>query len=502
MANLKTPGVYTVEKNAFPGSAVAVETSIPVFIGYTEKAERNGKSLIGKPTRISSLSEYHEMFGYGFQSKFTITSAGNAVMKEETLSLNGEDMVLSIKPNHTAYFYNCIRLFYANGGGSCYICSVATYGGTPEGFEIKASDFKKDTIENSLDIFDDILAKEYEPTMIVIPDIIALGKDAYPIYKKVLSHCANTQSRIGIFDLKKQGVSDKTDDVVHEFRTEIGDTNLNYGTAYYPWLKTSVVQAQEVTFENLDTSVDLKSLLPEENAKKLLADYSKKSTPAIDDKKILNQSLKAISPTYNQILEAIRSKLNELPASAAMAGIYTMVDNTRGVWKAPANVSINMVVAPCTPISSEEQESLNIDVIAGKSINAIRSFPGEGVLVWGARTLDGNSQDWKYINVRRTVIMIEQSLKLAIKAYVFEPNDESTWVTVKSMMTNFLTNLWKQGALAGATPEDAYDVQIGLGTTMTSKDILDGIMRATIKLAIVRPAEFIVITFQQQQQQS
>lgn len=185
-----------------------------------------------------------------------------------------------------------------------------------------------------------------------------------------------------------------------------------------------------------------------------------------------------------------------------MAGIYTMVDNSRGVWKAPANVSVNMVVAPCTTISSEEQERLTIDVIAGKSINVIRLFPGQGVLVWGARTLDGNSQDWKYINVRRTAIMIEQSLKLAMKAYVFEPNENNTWITVKSMMTNFLTNVWKQGGLAGATPEDAFDVQIGLGTTMTPNDILDGIMRVTIKLAIVRPAEFIVITFQQQQQQS
>jgi uncharacterized protein len=502
MADFKTPGVYIVEKNAFPGSVVAVETAIPVFIGYSEKAERNGKSLIGKPTRITSLAEYHEMFGYGFQSKFTITSAGNMVMKEEALNLNGQQMLVTVKPNHIAYFYNCIRLFYANGGGSCYICSVATYEDKPDGFEIKASDFIKDTTENSLDIFDDILAKEYEPTMVVIPDIIALGKDAYPIYKKVLSHCADMQSRIGIFDLKKQGVSDKTDDVVHEFRTEIGDTNLNYGTAYYPWLKTTVVQADEVSFENLDKSVDLKSLLAEEKAKELLTNFSANANPSKDDKEFFHQSLKAISPSYNQILEAIRSKLNELPASAAMAGIYTMVDNSRGVWKAPANVSVNMVVAPCTTISSKEQESLNVDFIAGKSINAIRLFPGQGVLVWGARTLDGNSQDWRYINVRRTVIMIEQSLKLAMKAYVFEPNDEGTWITVKSMMTNFLTNLWKQGALAGATPEDAFDVLIGLGTTMTPNDILDGTMRVTIKLAIVRPAEFIVITFQQQQQQS
>lgn len=98
--------------------------------------------------------------------------------------------------------------------------------------------------------------------------------------------------------------------------------------------------------------------------------------------------------------------------------------------------------------------------------------------------------------------MLEQSIKLALRAYLFEPNDANTWVTVKTMIVNFLTDKWKQGALAGATPEDAFDVQLGLGTTMTSLDILEGKMLVSIKLAIVRPAEFIVVTFQQQMQKS
>jgi phage tail sheath protein FI len=153
-------------------------------------------------------------------------------------------------------------------------------------------------------------------------------------------------------------------------------------------------------------------------------------------------------------------------------------------------------------VPDEEQQSLNIDVNAGKSINVIRAFPGIGTLVWGGRTLDGNSTDWKYINIRRTLIMIEQSLKLAIRAFVFEPNDANTWITVKSMMDNFLVNLWKQGALAGAVPEQAFSVQVGLGSTMTGDDILEGRMLINVKLAIVRPAEFIIITFQQQMQQS
>ena len=117
-------------------------------------------------------------------------------------------------------------------------------------------------------------------------------------------------------------------------------------------------------------------------------------------------------------------------------------------------------------------------------------------------SLDGNSQDWRYISVRRTVIYIEQSIKYAAEPYVFAPNVATTWSNVKAMITNFLTNAWQQGALAGAKADDAFTVDVGLGTTMTPVDILDGIMRISVKIAVTRPAEFIVITFEQKMQQS
>lgn len=217
--------------------------------------------------------------------------------------------------------------------------------------------------------------------------------------------------------------------------------------------------------------------------------------------KTLHQTLLAIVPLYKSILTSLREKLNLLPPSAAMAGIYSMVDNTVGVFQSPANISIGSVVAPSVNLTNGEQEDLNIP-LNGKAVNAIRTFPGKGVLVWGARTLDGNSQDWRYISVRRTMIFIEQSIKIAAEAYVFEPNTALTWTNLKALVTNFLTNVWQQGALAGATVEDAFSVDIGLGVTMTPVDILDGNMKMTVKVAATRPAEFIVITFQQQMQKS
>lgn len=215
----------------------------------------------------------------------------------------------------------------------------------------------------------------------------------------------------------------------------------------------------------------------------------------------IDKMLRANVPLYQEMTEAIAKRANTMPPSAIMAGIYTRVDNSRGVWKAPANESVASVAGPTIVVSHGDQENLNVST-TGKSINAIRPFVGEGTLVWGARTLDGNSLDWRYISVRRTMIMIEESIRLASKAYVFEPNTANTWVTMRSMIENFLTNVWKDGGLAGSTPTDAFSVHVGLGETMTPVDILEGILRITVLVAVTRPAEFIEITFQQQMQKS
>ena len=155
-----------------------------------------------------------------------------------------------------------------------------------------------------------------------------------------------------------------------------------------------------------------------------------------------------------------------------------------------------------TKITNEQQEELNIHTEGGKSINAIRAFTGQGVMVWGARTLAGNDNEWRYINVRRFYNFVEESVKKATQQFVFEPNDANTWVRVSTMIENFLTNLWRQGALAGATPQDAFFVKVGLDVTITRDDLLNGIMNVEIGLAVTRPAEFIILRFSQKMQES
>lgn len=215
-----------------------------------------------------------------------------------------------------------------------------------------------------------------------------------------------------------------------------------------------------------------------------------------------NNSLKDVFGTYKTLLNRAEQDLMVLPPSAAIAGIYTKVDNDRGVWKAPANVSLSSVSGPYVVLNAKDQEGLNVDVNAGKSINAIRSFTGKGVLVWGARTLAGNDNEWRYVPVRRFFNMVEESVKKATEQFVFEPNDANTWVRIRAMIENFLTLQWRAGALAGAKPDHAFFVKVGLGETMTADDILEGRMIVEIGMAVVRPAEFIILRFSHKMQES
>lgn len=291
---------------------------------------------------------------------------------------------------------------------------------------------------------------------------------------------------------------------IQTFRNNTGLMGLDYGAAYYPFIGTTTMQVSDIDYTNLFGG-DAKQLAPLLNpasnpnaaAAQILVNINNPSATPLTVTQYHNALLNA-SKTYTEIINQVLTIANVLPPSGAMAGVITTNDNQIGPWQAPANTSI--VGASSLPInlSESQQGNLNMDAVSGKSINAIRFFNGIGILVWGARTLEGNSQDWKYINVRRTMTFLEQSCKLACHAYVFQPNDKNTWEAVKSMISSFLTSVWKEGGLMGATPADAFSVACGMGTTMTADDVLNGIMTVVVRVALVRPAEFIVLTFQQE----
>ena len=237
----------------------------------------------------------------------------------------------------------------------------------------------------------------------------------------------------------------------------------------------------------------------------LISDVDTIETVDINNGPLNGRKLGKITGIDNATFNIIKSEIGKLPVvlppSATIAGIYARVDADRGVWKAPANVGLNYVIEPSVQVSHEDQRDLNVDTVAGKSVNAIRAFVGKGNLVWGARTLAGNDNEWRYVSVRRFFNMVEESVKKATEQFVFEPNDKNTWVRVKAMIDNFLTSQWRAGALAGPTPDKAFYVSVGLGETMTAQDILEGNMIVEIGMAAVRPAEFIILRFSHKMQE-
>ncbi len=179
-----------------------------------------------------------------------------------------------------------------------------------------------------------------------------------------------------------------------------------------------------------------------------------------------------------------------VPPSGHVAGIYARSDRERGVHKAPANEVMHGVLDVKLSITKGEQEILN-----SKGINCIRAFPGKGICVWGSRTTASNTL-WRYVNVRRLMFYIEESIDKSTRWATFEPNSEKLWRTVRVSITEFLTRVWRNGALMGSKPEESFFVRCDR-TTMTQTDIDNGRLICVIGLAIAKPAEFVILRIAQ-----
>ncbi|MGY6521128.1 MAG: phage tail sheath family protein [Mongoliitalea sp.] len=652
----KTPGVYVREVSKFPPSVAQVETAIPAFIGYTQKAKKiNNDDLLNKPTRITSVLDFVTLFG----------GAPDVTINSINLGPNNE--VLGVDVSERYYLYEAVRMFYANGGGPCYIVSVGKYGDTVQ---------NGDGISPGLLRGLDAIRKQDEPTILLSPDASIMSQgDMNTLHGAMLRQCNDLQDRFCVFDLKENAGKDYAE-IVDDFRDGIGMNFLKYGAAYTPWIKANL--PRDISYKNLKgrissggSTIDLADLIDDAAAKstansldnlvddfqeiqsvfnsirtpaftsiearaerlianlrlnrnrdsliqlltfyvqvidtvrdaidvgsltnitirhrgsagflfetlqgklggsessgaifeiveeirKMMADSSALSSAfsivsasgldmaaasssstdyfgtgtsnsdrisphvqalagfwpvlrssldviieSTDDLiKSTQEAAKDAIPALKNIFQSIRKEYLTLPPSSTIAGVYASVDSERGVWKAPANVSLNQVADVTTLIDRQIQDNLNIHPATGKSINAIRPFTGKGIMVWGARTLAGNDNEWRYVPVRRFFNMAEESIKKATEQFVFEPNDANTWVKVRAMIENFLILQWRAGALAGATPDDAFYVRIGLGQTMTAQDILNGYMIVEIGMAVVRPAEFIVLNFSHKMQES
>lgn len=516
---IKSPGVYINEINAFPNSVVPVATAVPAFIGYTPQALYEGKSYTNVAHKISSFSDFQAIYCYPdppqpappakqYSPEYYLVQQKTQPTEGDYLLIDNAFYSIVPDPNTIYYLYNSIRLFYENGGGDAYIVSVGTYGAPSKNPMTPGTQIVNPNVElNDLMSGLALLKNEQEPTMYICPEATLLSvANNGTLMQEMLLQASQMQTAVAIFDIIGGKDPDPilyTNDIV-TFRNNTGVQGLNYGTAYYPFIGTTIMQNTDIDYTNLFGG-DIQQLAPllnppdnpNQSVATILASIANPAGSGLTVTQY-NNALVNASPTYTMIIKHILADANILPASGAMAGVITTTDNNVGPWQAPANTSIVGAASLPIRLSESQQENLNMDAVSGKSINAIRFFNGIGILVWGARTLDGNSLDWQYLSVRRTVTFLEQSCKLAAQAYVFEPNTKNTWEGVKSMIGSFLTSVWKEGGLQGATAADAFSVNCGLGVTMTANDILAGFMNVTVQIAVVRPAEFIVLTFQQE----
>lgn len=222
---------------------------------------------------------------------------------------------------------------------------------------------------------------------------------------------------------------------------------------------------------------------------------AKKVQDVIAHRDIFDSEYAALYHPWLTVFDPLDKKNIAIPPSGAVMGIYARSDNTRGVHKAPANEVVRACSGLDVQFNKGEQDILN-----PKGINLIRSFPGQGIRVWGARTVSSNPK-WKYVNVRRLFIFIEESIKANTNWAVFEPNDTALWVRVQRTISVFLTNLWRNGSLMGSSPEEAFFVNIGRDT-MSQDDIDNGRLICVIGVAPVKPAEFVIFRITQKTSES
>ena len=472
MPTYKTPDVYIEEIPVFPPSVAEVGTAIPAFVGYTEKATKKGNDLTLKPTKLYSLAEYEELFGGPHPEQINVALATDANAP------NGLKVTYSVGTGATlpAYLlYWAVKMYYDNGGAQCYVVSVGDYGDA----------IAKGDDDTGLQGGLVQVGLQDEPTLLVVPEATRLAfADYQSVAQAMLAQCGKLKDRFAILDVwggeTKLGddvdIGNNTDKEVVLANRDAWATNLKYGAAYYPFLKTAI--NHHVALDANGVVTNFKVTLPGAQA-------------AVDLSSIEATNTKE----FNVAKAAVNDHFLTLPPSGAVAGVYAAVDGARGVWKAPANVALASVLEPVVRIDNLLQEGLNVDPTTGKSINAIRAFSGKGTMVWGARTLAGNDNEWRYVSVRRFFNMVEESVKKSTYFAVFEPNDATLWVKVRGMIENYLIDKWREGALAGALPKDAFYVKCGLGTTMSAQDILEGRLHVEIGMAVVRPAEFIVLKF-------
>jgi len=507
----------------------AVGTAVAAFIGYTERAERekNGEkqSLVGKPQLVTNWSQYVQHFG-GF--------------------IEG------------AYLPDSVYGYFANGGGICYIVSVKTLGTSDDPSKAKAAEITVQSDEDKPANLVKFLAKEAGTpgnnveveVKAVVPELPSgEGDEKKPPPKptefNVIVKVSGRQ--VERFDSLTTGKGDNNvATVLAEQSTvvtaEVLSTKANVvpaGGSYA--LEGGVVETKSITLADYQGSVaervGLGGLEPIDDITMLIApdlmsayesgELDMKGVQSvqqtiIDYCELVRYCFAVLDAPPNLMPQEIKewryevnydttraalyypwlevadmtgnggSRTRMIPPSGHVAGVYARTDNTRGVHKAPANELVRATIGLGVNVTKGEHDLLN-----PAGINVIRSFPGRGIRIWGARTLSSDPA-WRYINVRRLFNMIEESIERGTQWVVFEPNDPFLWGRIRRDVGAFLTNVWRTGALFGTTPGQAFYVKCDEETNPPEQRDL-GQLVVEIGISPVKPAEFVIFRVSQWQ---
>ncbi|MGV8174268.1 MAG: phage tail sheath subtilisin-like domain-containing protein [Methanothrix sp.] len=484
MPEYLTPGVYIEEIDIGPKPIEGVSTSTAGFVGPTERGPL-------EPRLVTSFEQFQRVYG-GFRKDSYLTYAVDG--------------------------------FFRNGGSRCYISRIIGTGAK----EASASLIrKKEKIsvnakgpgewgenvsvmieEGSLDSSLFKLSIAYgnqagtdKPQIVEIFDNISSDESSSSYYMKSITGVSN-------FIVLKPGGKSEDEEIISKF-VPLADGSDGEALKAEDFAGGSAGPGMRTGLESLNELDDISIVcIPDEpkfpaaiadalvtqceNRKDriaiLQAEQSSTDIPKLRPSKATKYA--AFYYPWIKILDPLTGMPMLVPPGGHVAGVYARVDQDKGVHKAPANEVVNGALGLEFNITKGEQDVLN-----PRGVNCIRAFPGRGILIWGARTA-ASDPAWKYVNVRRLFIFVEKSIELGTQWVVFEPNDEKLWARVKQTINQFLSGVWRSGALMGTTEDEAFFVKCDR-TTMTQSDIDNGRLIVLVGIAPVKPAEFVIFRIAQ-----
>jgi phage tail sheath protein FI len=365
--------------------------------------------------------------------KFKLTS-GSSSPRTSDLSVDAASMGGVLKLDTASGATTTAGLSVAQG--TYRVVPLESLGANEQGIVLTGGKANDPTASDFTNFYGSTLRKVRDVSILLVPgESWAQDGSGNAILSASLAHCQSVKNRVLIIDPPPSLELDQAKTV-----TDLALPSSTYSVLYYPWVKVA-------------------------------------------------------NPLYHAEKNPTASKTIDVAPSAFAAGMWSRIDGKRGVWKAPAGMGAGLLGVADFKFKVEDGEQ---DQLNPLGVNCFRNMPGGGRVIWGARTLATKADpEWRYVPVRRTAIMIEQSIYNGIQWAVFEPNDHRLWSSLRANIGNFMNGLFRAGAFQGEKASDAYFVRCGLGDTMTQGDIDAGQVIVVVGFAPLKPAEFVIVRIQQ-----